>query len=82
MMNVMDASLTLTRALMALPPALGYTLLGLLLMAALVLGGLALARWRLSPLWVLLLLVPYANVIGIWILAYARWPVDKGITKE
>ena len=41
-------------------------------------GSFVLARLGRSPLWILMLLVPGVNVIGIWLLAYARWPrVDR-----
>jgi hypothetical protein len=38
------------------------------------LGGWVLARAGRSPLWVLLLLVPYANLLALWLFAYVRWP--------
>lgn len=47
---------------------------GLYIVGYIVLAGWALARAGRSPLWSLLLLVPPAAVVGIWVFAYARWP--------
>jgi uncharacterized membrane protein YhaH (DUF805 family) len=33
-----------------------------------------LRRAGLSGWWVLMLLVPVANVVGLWLFAFARWP--------
>ncbi len=33
---------------------------------------LGFSRW-----WVVVALIPYANVAGLWLLAFARWPVEK-----
>ena len=37
-------------------------------------GSIVLVKARLSPLWVFLLLVPYLNILGLWLFAYVRWP--------
>jgi len=37
--------------------------------AALILKRMGLSRW-----WVILAMLPYVNIIGVWILAFARWP--------
>ena len=60
--------------ILSLEPWIGYTLLGVILTYTLVLGGWTAAKAGRSPLWGLLLLVPYVNVLAIWALAYARWP--------
>lgn len=57
-----------------LPPWGFYTLLSLVMTYWISIGGWALARAGRSPLWVLLLCVPWVNVIVIWLFAYARWP--------
>ena len=59
---------------LGLEPWLGYLIVAVILTYTLALGGWILAKAGRSPLWVLLLLVPYVNVIGIWAFAYARWP--------
>ncbi len=51
-----------------------YALIGCLLAYKLALGGWILARTGRSPLWVLILLVPYANVAALWAFAYVSWP--------
>ncbi|AWU95028.1 hypothetical protein DM194_00055 [Azospirillum ramasamyi] len=44
----------------------------------LIAGGWVLAKAGRSPLWILLLLFPYLNVIAVWVFAYMRWPfVDR-----
>ena len=40
----------------------------------LVAGGRILRRLGYSPWWVLLALVPIANVVGLWMLSSAVWP--------
>ena len=61
-------------ALLHLPPWLGYFLLGLLLTYMIGTAGWIIARSGRSPLWALLLLVPWVNVVAIWLFAYCRWP--------
>lgn len=60
--------------ILSLDPWIGYTLLGVILTYTLVLGGWTAARAGRSPLWGLLLLIPYLNVLFLWGLAYAHWP--------
>jgi hypothetical protein len=50
-----------------------------LIMLALVLypAGRILRRLGLSPLWSLLTLFPLINVIFLWVLAFARWPLEE-----
>jgi hypothetical protein len=57
-------------------PAEGLALLLLavpLLMIARVLRRAGYSRW-----WALLVLVPVANVVALWLFAYARWPAVDG----
>ncbi len=35
-------------------------------------------RTGYSAWWVLLAFVPFGNIIGLWILAFARWPALDG----
>ncbi len=35
-------------------------------------------RTGYSAWWVLLAFIPFGNVIGLWILAFARWPALDG----
>lgn len=59
---------------LGLPPAIGYAIVGVLLTYSISLGGWVLARAGRSPMWVLLLLIPYVNVLAVWYFAYSRWP--------
>ena len=36
--------------------------------------GRILGRLGLSPFWSVLAFVPLANLIGLWLLAFIRWP--------
>jgi len=52
---------------------------GLLLLSGVLLGFPAariLRRTGLSPWWSFLVLVPYLNVIALWVFAFARWPLE------
>lgn len=77
MIEFLDAINSTSAWLLAAPPALGYTIMGLLLTATIGTCGFALARLGRSPLWALVLLVPFASAIGIWILAYCRWRIHN-----
>jgi hypothetical protein len=57
-------------------------LIGMLCVWLIGIGSFVLARLGLSPLWILMLLVPGVNVIGIWLFAYARWPRIDGPVKR
>ncbi|WP_042699634.1 hypothetical protein [Azospirillum sp. B506] len=47
-------------------------------MYMLIAGGWVLAKAGRSPLWILLLLFPYINVLAVWVFAFIRWPfVDR-----
>ncbi len=65
-------------SIFGLPPWVGALILSLILTYAIVLGGWTLAKAGRSPLWVLLLLLPYVNVVAVWAFAYARWPFVDG----
>ncbi|MBP2232265.1 hypothetical protein [Azospirillum agricola] len=57
-----------------------YLIISLVLTYTMVAGGWVLAKAGRSPLWVLLLLFPYVNVLAVWIFAYMRWPfVDPAV---
>lgn len=51
-------------------------LVGLMLSYKMAIGGWILARSGRSPLWVLALLAPFAELIAVWVLAYAPWPAE------
>ena len=60
--------------LAGLEPWLANLIVGLYLVAMMAFGSIVLVKARLSPLWVFLLLVPYLNILGLWLFAYVRWP--------
>jgi hypothetical protein len=60
--------------LMLLPTWLGYLIMGMLILLLLALAGFVLARLGFKPLWSLLLIVPFAQVVVVWALALCRWP--------
>lgn len=51
-----------------------YLFISLVLTYSMVAGGWVLAKAGRSPLWILLLLIPYVNVLAVWAFAYIRWP--------
>lgn len=50
----------------------GVTLVVLGYPAARILWRLGFSRW-----WVVVALIPYANVVGLWALAFVRWPLER-----
>ncbi|MEJ0063151.1 MAG: hypothetical protein WDO70_08100 [Alphaproteobacteria bacterium] len=63
-----------------LPNWVFMLLYGMLTAYAIGTGGFALARSGIKPLWVLLLMIPTANVAAFWIWAYAKWPAERKIS--
>lgn len=60
--------------LFAEPNWINLLIIGLTLTATMGFGAFALVKIGHSPLWALVLLVPVAVVVGLWVLAYKRWP--------
>lgn len=60
--------------LQALPMTLGYFLLGIVVVGLVTAAGFILARLGIKPLWAILLVVPYVQIMGFWWLAFGRWP--------
>ena len=50
----------------------GVALLVLGYPIARILQRLGVSRW-----WTLVALIPYANVVGLWALAFVRWPLER-----
>lgn len=40
--------------------------------AARILRRLGFSRW-----WVIGALIPYVNVVGLWVLAFVKWPMER-----
>lgn len=55
-------------------PWLSMLIISLIVTAKLSLGGWVLAKAGRSPLWILILLLPWAEVPVLWFFAYSRWP--------
>ena len=62
--------------LMHLDPLAGNLIVGLLITCKVGLGGWVLARTGRSPLWVLALLAPWADIAALWLFAFAAWPAE------
>lgn len=60
--------------LQMMPATLGYLLLGIVVLGWISASGFVLARLGIKPLWALLLVVPYAQIVAYWALAYKEWP--------
>ena len=51
-----------------------YIVAGLVTAFALIIVARILDRAGFGPWWALLLFVPGANLVGLWVLAFVRWP--------
>lgn len=60
--------------ILGLPLWVAFTIYGTALTAMMAFGAFVLVRVGRSPLWVLLLLLPFVQPLAIWIFAYYRWP--------
>ncbi len=60
--------------LLRLPEWQSHLIIGVLLAYKMGLAGFILARAGFTPLLALLLLVPYVDLIALWLFAYRRWP--------
>ncbi len=40
--------------------------------------GRILGRLGLSPFWSVVALIPFLNLIGLWVVAFAEWPRNTG----
>jgi Na+/H+ antiporter NhaD/arsenite permease-like protein len=38
-----------------------------------------LKRLGLNPAWALLSIIPFANIIGLWLMAFGKWPKDGNV---
>lgn len=64
-------------ALLHLPGWLISVVVGVQISAKIGFGGWILARSGRSPLWILALLVPYGELLALWVFAYAEWPAER-----
>lgn len=77
MIEFLDHVALLSAWFMALPRGVMLLSYGLLLTYSIAAGGYVLARTGIKPLWVLLLLVPTLNLVGLYVWAIMRWPTLK-----
>ena len=63
--------------LMHLDPLASNLIVGVMITAKLALGGWVLARSGRSTLWILALLVPWLDLLAVWVFAYAEWPAER-----
>lgn len=62
--------------LTGLPIWVEYFLVGLIVIYFIYCCGKILAKTGRSPLWSLCMLVPYVQIIALWLFAYKAWPND------
>lgn len=65
---------------------LGYGIAHWVIFAALVAVALypvgrILNRIGFSPLWSVVVLFPFVNLLGLWVLAFCNWPRDRDKTR-
>jgi len=68
--------------LQAMPATLGYLVLGIIVLGLVSAAGFVLARVGIKPLWAVLSVVPFLQVIAIWVFAYKSWPRKPGTPEQ
>jgi hypothetical protein len=69
-------------AILQLEPWLSHLIFSLLTVPKLIFAGWAFAKAGRSPLWAMFLLIPYTEVIALWVFAYIRWPFAQAPRPE
>ncbi len=54
-----------------------WLLFAIMVMVVLYPVGRTLSRIGFSPFWSVLALIPFINLIALWVLAFADWPAPK-----
>jgi heme/copper-type cytochrome/quinol oxidase subunit 2 len=54
-----------------------YLIAGIMVMVLLISAGIAIGKTGRHPAWALLLLVPWAQIIVFWLVAYCVWPFRR-----
>lgn len=57
-----------------LPLWADYLVGGITILLFLVSGGIAIGKSGRNPSWALVMLVPWVQIVMIWLWAYKRWP--------
>lgn len=68
--------------LTGLPIWVEYSFVGILVVYFIYCCGKILAKTGKSPLWSLFLLIPYLQIIALWLYAFTTWPNDIDNPKE
>lgn len=63
--------------LLAQNPYISMTFIGFIVAATLAMAGFILARMGHKPLWAIILIVPTAQIIALWVLALTKFPREK-----
>jgi hypothetical protein len=59
---------------LGLPPWATLLIVACILMYGMYLAGKVLARAGVNPALALLLLIPFVQIVAVWVFAYMRWP--------
>lgn len=63
--------------LTGLPFWIEYLIAAVFVVYLIIAAGICLARSGHSPLWALLLLLPYIQIVAVWAFALIQWPKAK-----
>jgi len=61
-------------SLLGLPMWLEYLIASILLLTLIISSAIALTKAGRHPAWCFLLLVPYVQIIALWVFAFSAWP--------
>jgi hypothetical protein len=67
---------------LGLPPWATLLLVACILMYGMYLAGKILARTGVNPAFALLLLVPFVQIVVVWVFAYMRWPAYENAREK
>jgi len=56
-------------------PVLQHLIAGIVIVASMGCGAFVLIRAGRSPLWSVLLIIPFAVIVALWVFAFVRWPL-------
>ncbi|MEQ9812675.1 MAG: hypothetical protein RLO50_07820 [Azospirillaceae bacterium] len=58
----------------SLPETLIYLIVSAIIVAKIGAAGFVLVKAGRSPIWALILLLPFVEVVAVWVFAFSRWP--------
>lgn len=59
------------------PEWLAYLAKAIAILYGMIVTGIAIGKTGRHPLWALLILLPFIQILSIWFLAYCQWPSQK-----